>query len=153
MQQIKEIEFNKLRFAYLTVKQFLEDESGERVDSVNTKIAEDLSMLGDDNLELLEHFVEKFELEHQGFEYERHFYSEAELFDSSAALYNLLTLSVWLPMRTVELLTLNKIKLNKPSFYKPERSVNDMTFKDLLTWYLEGTYTTSEQVKYSIKST
>ncbi|MBL3658645.1 DUF1493 family protein [Fulvivirga sediminis] len=149
----KEIEFSKLRHAYTTIKKFLEDSSGVEVNSVNQRIAEDLGLFGDDNYFLLEQFVEKFELEHEGLEYERYFYSEAELFDSKAALFNLFTLSVWLPMKTIELLTLNKFKLNKPSFYKPEHPVNDMTFKDMLTWYLEGTYATSEHVQYRIKST
>ena len=149
----KEIEFDKLRHAYLIVKQFLEESSGIDVTSLNSRIAEDLGLFGDDNYFLLEQFVDKFELQHDGFEYNKHFYSEGELFDSSAALYNLLTLSIWLPMKTIELLTLNKLKLNKPNFYEPEHEVTDMTFKDLLTWYLEGNYTTSQQVSYKIKST
>jgi hypothetical protein len=47
--EVKQIEFNKLRFAYETVKRFLEDQSGDTVDSLKTKIAEDLGMTGDDN--------------------------------------------------------------------------------------------------------
>lgn len=149
----KEIEFEKLRIAYLTIKHFLEDAAGIDVTSLDSRIAEDLGLFGDDNYFLLEQFVDKFELQYDGFEYHKHFYSEGELFDSSVALFNLLTLSIWLPMKTIELLTLNKLKLNKPNFYKPEHEVTDMTFRDMLTWYLEGNYTTSKQISYKIKST
>jgi hypothetical protein len=152
-RQVRQVEFDKLRHAYETVKKFLEDESFEKVDTLRTKVAEDLSLHGDDNYELLEKFVEKFELDYVGFEYDKHFYSEGELFGSSAALANLLTLSVWLPLKTIELLTFNKIKINKPVFYKPEREVTDMTFKDLLSWHIEGKHSTEKDIKFEIKNT
>ena len=151
-RQLKQIEFDKMRHAYVTVKHFLEDESYEKVKSLKSSITEDLSLNGDDNYELLEKFVEKFELDHEGFEYDKHFYSEGELFGSGAALVNLLTLSVWLPLKTIELLTFKKIKVNKPDFYKPEREVTDMTFKDLLTWYIEGKYALEKDIKFEIKT-
>lgn len=149
---IKEIEFSKLRFAYLTIKSFLENESGKNVDNLKTRIAEDLSLHGDDNYDLLLKFVKKFELDHSDFQYDKHFYSEGELFDSEAALYNLLTISVWLPLKTIELLTFNNVKIKKPEFYKPSRNVSDMTFKDLVTWYIEGKYATGMDIEYRIKN-
>lgn len=151
-KQIRQIEFSKLRFAYITIKSFLEKESYMDVESLNSKIVGDLGMTGDDNYEFLEKFVDKFELDYKDFEYDKHFYSEGELYGSGAALKNLLILSVWLPIRTIELLTFNKIKINKPDFYQPERQVADMTFKDLLTWYLEGKYLLAKDVKYEIKN-
>ena len=151
MQEERLVEFEKLKLAYITVKNFLEKEAGENVESLKTKIAEDLSFYGDDNYYLLTKFVEKFELEHSDFNYDKHFHSESEIADSSIALYNLLILSVWLPLKTIELLTLNNLKINKPSFYKPSRKVTDMTFKDLLTWYIERKYTDSE-IKYVLKN-
>ena len=57
--EIKQIEFDKLRFAYETVKRFLEDQSGDTVDSLKTKIAGDLGMTGDDNYYMLAEFVKK----------------------------------------------------------------------------------------------
>ncbi len=151
-RQIKEIDFSKLRFAYLTIKSFLEKESGENVDNLKIRIAEDLSLFGDDNYDLLLKFVKKFELDYSDFQYDKHFYSEGELFSSGAALYNILALSVWLPLKTIELLTLNKVKINKPEFYQPSREVSDMTFKDLLTWYIEGKYATGKDIEYRIKN-
>ena len=150
--EIKQIEFNKLRFAYETVKRFLEDQAGDTVDSLKTKIADDLGMTGDDNYYMLAEFVKKFELEHEGFTYDKHFYSEMELYDSTAALINLLSLSIMIPIKAIELLTLNKIHIPKPGFYKPSRKVTDMTFKDLLTWYIEGKYTLADSVKYQLKN-
>lgn len=149
--EIKQIEFNKLRFAYETVKRFLEAQSGDDVDSLKTKIADDLGMAGDDNYFMLTEFVKKFELNHDGFDYDKHFYSEMELYDSTAALINLLSLSIMLPLKAIELLTLNKVHIPKPGFYRPSRKVTDMTFKDLLTWYIEGRYTLANDVKYQIK--
>jgi len=151
MQEERLVEFEKLKLAYITVKNFLEKEAGENVESLKTKIAEDLCFYGDDNYYLLTKFVEKFELEHSDFNYDKHFHSEGEIADSSIALYNLLILSIWLPLKTIELLTLNNLKIDKPSFYKPSRKVTDMTFKDLLTWYIEGKYINSE-IKYVIKN-
>ena len=152
MTEEKVIEFSKLRHAYIVVKNFLEEESRENVKSLSTKIAEDLSLYGDDNYELLVKFIDKFEVEHSEFDYGKHFHSEGEIADPTIALFNLLTLSVWLPMKTLELLTLNKIKLPKPKFHSPERKVSDMKFKELLTWYIEGEYKTDVDIKYVFKN-
>jgi hypothetical protein len=151
MAEIKQIEFSKLRRAYITIKGFLESESGDDLESLKTKIVKDLGLAGDDNYDMLTKFVDKFKLEFADFEYDKHFYSEGELFDSSAALYNLLILSIWLPLKTIELLTFNKIQIPKLSFYQPARQVSDMTFRDLLTWYIEGKYIPEGNVKYAIK--
>ncbi|MBB5436345.1 hypothetical protein HDC92_000009 [Pedobacter sp. AK017] len=151
MEEIKQIEFSKLRHAYITVKNFIENESADDLESLKTKIVNDLGLTGDDNYFMLTKFVGKFELEYSDFEYDKHFHSEAELYDSSAALYNLLVVSVWLPLKTIELLTLNMIRIPKPSFYQPARQVSDMTFRDLLTWYIEGKYIPERNVRYAIR--
>lgn len=148
--EVKEIEFSKLRHAYVTVKTFLESESWEKVKSLDTKIENDLGMAGDDNLELLEKFVEKFQLDYQNFNYSKHFLSEGELFNHVNSLLTLLTLSVWIPLKTIELISLNKIKLEKPNFNNyPERE--DLTFREMITWYLEKDYVSNESLKYKIK--
>ena len=149
--EIKEIEFAKLRHAYVTVKAFLESETYQKVKSLDTKLVDDLGKYGDDNYDLLQKFVTKFELDYKDFDYSKHFHSEAELFGSGAAFLNLLSLSVWLPLKTIELLTFNKIKLDKPGSHIPQRPVSDITFKDLLTWYIEKDYKTHTDLKYKIK--
>lgn len=148
--EVKEIEFSKLRHAYLTVKTFIESESWEEVNSLETKIKHDPGLAGDDNLDLLEKFVSKFELENQNFNYSKHFYSEGELFNSATAFETLLNLSVWIPLETIELFTFNKIKLEKPTFNSlPKRE--DLTFRELIIWYIEKDYLSPETVKYKIK--
>lgn len=150
--QIEQVEFTRLRHAYITIKSFLENESRVNVNSLKTTLAKDLGLYGDDNLELLEKFVKKFELSHNGFPHEKHFYSEGEFFDPAAALFNLLILPVWLPLRTIELLTLNMVKLPKPGFFEPERDVTDLTFKDLVIWYIKGEYPADREIRYVIKT-
>lgn len=154
--ETRQIEFAKLRHAYVTVKSFIDKEADgyNELKSLDTKINADIGLAGDDNLELLEKFVEKFELDYKNFEYNKHFYSEGELFGSGAAMGNLLTLSVWLPLKTIELLTFNKVKIDKPQFPgTPNREVTDLTFKDMLTWYIEKEFKTSDKIKYEIKKT
>lgn len=149
--ETKEIEFSKLRHAYIVVKNFIESESFEKIKNLNTKLEEDLYLSGDDNYELLVKFVEKFELDYENFDYSKHFLSEGELFNSTTAFLNLLNLSIWLPLKTIELLTFNKIKLEKPNFGEPEKKLLDLSFKDLITWYIEKEYKLSSEIIYKIK--
>ena len=151
--QTKQIEFSKLRHAYLIVKHFIEKESEgyNKLESLNTKLATDIGLLGDDNLEFLEKFVSKFELEYSNFEYDKHFHSEVDIFGSEAALKNLLSLSVNLPLNLIELITFKHIKFDKPAFPDtPNEQVLDLTFKDLVTWYIEKEFKHSDEVKYEI---
>lgn len=53
-------------------------------------------------------------------------------------------------MKTIELLTSNKLKLDKSKFWKVEREVSHMNFRQLLTWYVEGKYEGSENIKYKL---
>jgi hypothetical protein len=151
--ETKEIEFSKLRHAYVTVKTFLETESFESVKSLDTKIVADLKLTGDDNFELLEKFVTKFELDYKNFKYDDHFHTENELWGNSALLGNLLNLSIWLPIATIKLLTFNKIKVDGPKIFEPSRQVSDMTFRDLVTWYVEKEYVPVDNVNFKIKLT
>ena len=148
---MKEIEFSKLRCAYTVVKSFLEREADEKIDSLDTKIAEDLGFWGDDNYLMLIKFIDKFELDYSEFEYDKHFESEGEIYGSMAVLWTFLNLSIWLPLKTIELLTLNHLKIYKPSLERPAREVSDLTFRELLTSYIEGKYTPGE-IKYKVKN-
>ncbi len=152
--EIRQIEFSKLRHAYVTVKTFIDKETDgyNKSESLKSNLKGDIGLYGDDNLDLLEKFVNKFELDFKNFDYDKHFHSEEELFGTEAALYNLLSLSVWLPLKTIELLTFNKVKLVKPKLpVTPGRIVADLSFKDMLIWYIEKEYKTSGEIKYEIK--
>jgi len=72
--------YTEIKEAYLEVKKLLEKASGKSVNSLNTKIAKDLELWGDDNYCLLVEFVEKYNLNFERFHYDKYFYSELELF-------------------------------------------------------------------------
>lgn len=148
--EVKEIEFEKLKHAYVTVKNFLETEGWEKVTSLDNKVEADLGLFGDDNYEFLQKFVTKFELDYKNFDYNKHFYSEGELFGGGEVILTLLALSVWLPLKTIELITFNKTKLDKPDFHRPPERA-DLTFKDLITWYVEKEFKPGNGIKYRIK--
>ena len=70
--------YTEIKDAYLEVKKFLEHASGEKINSLNTKIVDDLKLWGDDNYFLLIEFIEKYNLNFEKFEYDKHFDSEGE---------------------------------------------------------------------------
>jgi len=80
-RESKHINFSNLRHSYKTVKDFLETESGDEVKSLDTKIADDIGLWGDDNWDLLTKFVTTFKLDTRDFKYDKHFESEEELFN------------------------------------------------------------------------
>lgn len=147
----KQVEFSQLRHAYTTVKQWVEAEATCLIPSLHTAIAKDLGLYGDDNHELVVKFVDQFKLDYQAFDYEKHFQTEGELFGSSASFFTLLSLVVWLLVKVVELLTLNKLKFKTTDLGWPERDVTDLTLKDLITWYIEGEYANGNDVRYVVK--
>jgi hypothetical protein len=68
MPEIKQIEFSKLRSAYITVKSFIKHESGDDLKSLKTKIVNDLGLSVDDNYYMLGKFIYNFELEYSDFD-------------------------------------------------------------------------------------
>jgi hypothetical protein len=150
--QYKELPFSQLRQAYTTVKQFIEDETGCEIDSLQNKIEEHLGIAGDDTEELLDKFVKQFGLSTEGFNIDKHFYSEGELFGSGPALYNIFIMPVKLVIWVIEVLSFKQIHFNnKPQWYRPsDREVSDLTFKQMLTWYIEKEFTAVEQTSYRL---
>jgi len=145
--------FKTLRSAYLEVKSFIEKESADEITSLNTRIENDLGMAGDDNYELLEKFVVKYNLIAQDFDYSKHFLSEGELFNSGTALITLLLLPIFLLRWIIKLVTFGKIDFTgKKLFPDAERQTLDMTFGDMLVWYLTGTYNLRSNVKVVVRS-
>ena len=146
-------DFKTLRLAYLEVKAFVENELGDEVLSLNTKIEDDLGCAGDDNWELLEKFVTKYRLDTTGFDYSKHFLSEGELFGSGAALWTLLGLPIMLIVWLIKILTLNKIDWTQKQIFPDwDRKTIDMTFGDMLTWYLTGKYNLGKDVHVRMKN-
>jgi hypothetical protein len=64
--QHKELPFSQLRQAHTTVKQFIVDETGCEIDSLNNKIEEHLGIAGDDTEELLQKYNKQFGLSADG---------------------------------------------------------------------------------------
>ncbi|RXK58313.1 DUF1493 family protein [Lacibacter luteus] len=145
-------DFKTLRHSYLEVKTFLENEIGVKVPSLKTKIDRDLGCAGDDNYELLEKFIITYNLNSSGFDYSKHFLSEGELFGSTSALITLVSIPISLLLWAIKILTFGKINLDKLQlFSESERQPMDMTFGDLLTWYLVGKYCLREDTTFIIK--
>ncbi|RYD80124.1 MAG: DUF1493 family protein [Sphingobacteriales bacterium] len=116
---------------------------------MQTKIENDLGLAGDDNLELLELFVKKYQLDARGFDYSKHFLSEGELFNSGATLWALLSIPLFLLFWTIKFLTFGKLDLMKFKFWPDEDHYKaDLTFGDMLTWYLTGKYKLRNEVKF-----
>jgi hypothetical protein len=152
--QYKELPFTQLRQAYTTVKQFIEDETGCEIDSLHNTIEEHLGIAGDDTEELLGKFIKQFGLITEGFEFDKHFYSEGELFGSGPALYNIVVFVIKVVLWIVETLSFKRIQFHKPQWYRPvDREVSDLTFKQMLTWYLEKDFTAVEQTSYRLATT
>ncbi len=60
MKTIIKISFKNLKQNYLEVQQLLEENSGEKNIGIKSKIANDLSLVGDDNYYLLDSFITKY---------------------------------------------------------------------------------------------
>ena len=149
---IRKVEFSKLRAAYSTVKEFIQAESWDTENiRLKTRIDADLGLSGDDNYELLEKFVKRFSLDHSKFRYDQHFHSEGELFGSGAALENIVVFLLWLPQKVIQFISLGRFKPIPVTLFGPMREVRDLTFRDMLIWYIEGTYDADLKLTYQIK--
>ena len=155
MKTTRTVEYKTLRIAFQEVKKFLEAETFKKVTSLKTKIADDLHCTGDDNYELLEKFVIKYGLSTKGFDYQKHFLTEYELYGSFAALTNFIGYLLNFLHSLLRFFNFEKIenKQIKIEITKIERKVSDMTVGDLVTWYLEKDYHLREEFIYQIKNT
>lgn len=133
----------------MTVKDFVESETGETVKSLDTKIAEDLGLWGDDNWDLLTKFVTTFKLDSKRFDYDKHFESEGELFNSGAILLTMLSAIFLAPFKLIELLSFNRINFGLKLFRADrENKPLDLSFRDMVTWYIEGQFKLGTEVSY-----
>ncbi len=147
------IRFSKVKASYLEVKEFLEKETGDRVTSLDMDIEEGLRIGGDDTYELIEKFVSKYNLRTSGFDISRHFLSEGEQFNSGIALTQILTLPITLLLFLIKFITLGHINLtNKVIAPEYGRKTIGMTFGDLITWHILGTYQLRHEVQIILKS-
>lgn len=142
------VDFKSLRQAYIEVKTFIEYEVGSNVSSLNTKIEDDLGCAGDDNYYLLDKFVSKYKLDYADFDYSKHFLSEGEI---TSPLLTLLTLPILVIMLIICILTFRKINLFKVKLiFSWQRQTLDMTFGDMLTWYLTRKYCLRSDARFKL---
>lgn len=122
--------YKEIKQAYLEVQKLLEDASGVKVNSLSTKMAEDLSLWGDDNHDFLEMFSEKYTIDFSNFNYSKHFETEGELFGSKQVLLTLLGLPISV---LIFLIKIVNPKFNDTPFLKKKGTKKlDLTFGDLV---------------------
>lgn len=144
-------DYNELKQAYLEVKGFLESEVGDKVSSLRTQIGNDLGFDGDDSWELLEKFINKYNLETAGFDFSQHFLFEGEISNSETAFLQIVSFPIIVLCWLTKLLSSGRLDLTKgykfPDIY---RDTLDMSFGDLLTWYLTGKYSLRKDVRFQL---
>lgn len=150
--QIKKLPYAELKNAYQTVKLFVEEQTGGEIYSLRDDIEIQLKIAGDDTAELLEKFIKTFGLTANGFDFERHFYSEGELFSSGPALANIFVLLIKVSLWFIEVLSFKQIKFkHKPEWYRPsDREVIGLTYKQMLVWYLEKDFKKVDNTSYRL---
>ena len=144
--------YTEIKDAYLEVKKFLEHASGEKINNLNTKIVDDLKLWGDDNYFLLQEFIEKYNLDFNEFEYEKHFDYEAEFI----GFKNMIIGTLKLPFALINILI---VKLIAPDFhsridklmYDRSNEKLDLTFGDLVLSKLTGKFCLRNQLKVEIE--
>ena len=147
-----EFTFKDIRESYTEIKQLLEKYSWEKVNGLNTKIAEDLELLGDDNYDFLELFVNKYELDYGDFDYCKHFDTEAELFSGWRGFNSF----ILLPHHLIKILIQYIFPSTKYFFEKLYNKnqidkKDDLTFGDLVVWKLKGSFCLRNDTKINLK--
>ncbi|WP_207534868.1 DUF1493 family protein [Desertivirga arenae] len=150
MKTIKCPEFSSLRKAYIEVKTFIEAKVGADVESINTRNEEDLGWTGDDSYELIADFVAKYHLDVSGFDFSKHFLNEGELFQPLESLVLLFFAPIHL---IVWLISFGQYRPQIPhSDFLAARKTEDLTFGDMLAWYVKGgSFSTRDQVYVQLK--
>ena len=134
------LEFRDIKDTYLEIKTFLENTSGEKINGLNTRIAEDLGLFGDDNYYLLTEFSEKYNVNFENFEYDKHFVSEGELFHPMKTLVEIITLPFFLIAKIIRLF-FPKIRIDLSNLIVAKiRETSDLTFGDLIVSKLKGEF-------------
>jgi hypothetical protein len=145
------IPFSELKKHYTEVKNFLEKESGCDLCSLNYKITNNLRLAGDDVEDLLVKFVKKYNLQWGDFDFSKHFYSEGELFGSGPGMYNIVVFVINAFLVLIKLVNFNCVLVNLISFYRPlNREATDLSFREILTWYIEGEFKEDNKVIYQL---
>jgi hypothetical protein len=155
METIIKISFKNLKQNYLEVQQFLQKESGEKNIYNKSKVANDLSLWGDDNFDMLEKFITKYKVDFSSFNYNDYFESEGELFSFYSNIYTLLFLPLYILKFILHLFfkpfsKKYSDKINSFNFFLKECKSDkiDLTMGDLITSKIQGKFHLRENVKF-----
>lgn len=155
METIIKISFKNLKQNYLEVQQFLQKESGEKNIYNKSKVANDLSLWGDDNFDILEKFITKYKVDFSSFNYNDYFESEGELFCFYSSIYTILFLPLYILKFILHLFfkpfsKKYSDKINSFNFFLKECKSDkiDLTMGDLITSKIQGKFHLRENVKF-----
>lgn len=155
MKTIIKKSFKDLKQNYIEMQQFLEDKSGEKNINNKSKVANDLSLLGDDNYDILEDFITKYNLDFSDFKYDEHFENEGELSISIWSILSVVLLPLFITKGIVSYLLnflSNKYsyKIDKFNFSLKKYKSNkiDLTMGDLITSKIQEKFSLRENVKF-----
>jgi hypothetical protein len=146
-------EFSTLRNQYLEVKQFIERETAEKGISLKTKLVDDLGLYGDDNYDLLDKFVRKYELKVGSFNYSEHFESESEIFNNGILFIRLLFFPFFFIIWLIRIILTRGRNWKSIEFYPDWNGPKklDMTVADMIIWKLNNSYHLRANTKVIIK--
>ena len=149
------ISFKNLKQNYLEVQQFLQKESGEKNIHNKSQVANDLSLWGDDNYDMLEKFITKYNVDFSDFKYSEHFESEGELPIGIWSILSVLFLPLLITKSIVSYLfnfLSNKYsyKIDKFNFFLKEYKSDkiDLTMGDLITSKIQGKFSLRDNVTF-----
>lgn len=155
MKKTIEISYKNLKQNYIEVQQFLEEKSAEKSIFNKSKIANDLSLWGDDNYYVLIDFITKYNLDFNNFNYENHFESEAELFnplnsffDFIFTILNFFKFFVFIAFVLFSKKYPKKIKDFKFYIHENKIEKTDLTMGDLITSKIYGKFELRENVQF-----
>ena len=151
MKTIIKISFKDLKQNYLEVQQFLQKESGEKNIHNKSQVANDLSLWGDDNYDMLEKFITKYNVDFSDFKHSEHFESEGEL----PSILSVLLLPLFITKGFVYYLfnflsTKYSYKIDKFNFFLKEYKSDkiDLTMGDLITSKIKGKFSLRDNVTF-----
>lgn len=144
-----EFSYKEIKESYLEIKSFLERGTNEKI-ILSTKIAENLDFWGDDNLFLLEEYIEKYKINFDNFDYSHHFENELEIIDIRRFIVEI----IFLPFSILILLfnylfPKQRIEPTIPFFRGEEKA--DLTFGDLVASKLKGEFCLKENANIQLK--
>lgn len=143
--------YSEIKIAYLEVKQYLEYNNEVSIDSLHIRICEDLGYWGDDNVFLLENFIETFHLNFEAFNYEDHFESESGLLNFKGLILGgmkwMVCIISFLVVKPISLSYYHQIRSD---LFREEGIKKDLTFGDLVVSKLLGRFCLREDVQISL---